>query len=290
MELRQLKYFLTAKKLLNFTAAAEQLYITQSTLSQQIKQLETELGIPLFNRIGKRITLTEAAEVFAIYAEKSIKRANEGFLAMQDLLNLKRGTLRIGVSYGLRSTLISVLKSFSQKYPGIKIEINFGMTTMILEKLMNSELDFVLCFQDDRAEEHFQYQPLFTSEMTVVTAIDSEVSEQSSFKLKEISKMPLILPQIGYSTSSFIREKFRQTGLKLNLAMEINDIPTLLEMVKTGKWHTILTKSTAKEENGLRSIPIKEKALTRTAVIVSQRDIYFTTLMQAFVKEFKFQK
>jgi LysR family cyn operon transcriptional activator len=70
MELRQLKYFLKAKELLNFTEAAEQLNISQSTLSQQIKQLEDELDIPLFNRIGKRVTLTEAGALFADFAFK----------------------------------------------------------------------------------------------------------------------------------------------------------------------------------------------------------------------------
>ena len=65
MELRQLKYFLKAKELLNFTDAAKALNISQSTLSQQIKQLEDELNVPLFTRIGKRITLTEAVDLFS---------------------------------------------------------------------------------------------------------------------------------------------------------------------------------------------------------------------------------
>lgn len=69
MELRQLRYFLKAMELSNFTEAAQQLYISQSTLSQQIKQLEDELGMPLFNRIGKRVTITEAGLLFAEYAD-----------------------------------------------------------------------------------------------------------------------------------------------------------------------------------------------------------------------------
>lgn len=74
MELRQLKYFLKAKELLNFTEAATALHISQSTLSQQIKQLEDELQVPLFNRIGKRITLTEAGDLFSVYAQQSVNK------------------------------------------------------------------------------------------------------------------------------------------------------------------------------------------------------------------------
>ncbi|MEI7488459.1 MAG: LysR family transcriptional regulator [Chryseobacterium sp.] len=96
MELRQIRYFLKAKELLNFMEAANHLYISQSTLSQQINQLEDELGIPLFNRIGKRIALTEAGAVFSEYAEKSLLKSHEGFLALRDLKDLKTGELTIG--------------------------------------------------------------------------------------------------------------------------------------------------------------------------------------------------
>src|SRR5262249_25691737 len=88
MELRQLRYFTKAKDLLNFTEAAKALNISQSTLSQQIKQLEAELGIQLFNRIGKRIMLTEAGEMFSEYALQSIDKANQGLLLLADLNNL----------------------------------------------------------------------------------------------------------------------------------------------------------------------------------------------------------
>lgn len=82
MELRQLCYFLKACELVNFTEAVSYLHISQDTLSQQIKQLEEELGILLFNRIGKRIEVTEAGDIFAKYARKSLKRSEEGCLAI----------------------------------------------------------------------------------------------------------------------------------------------------------------------------------------------------------------
>jgi len=125
MELRQIRYFLKAKELLNFTEAANHLFISQSTLSQQVKQLEDELGIPLFNRIGKRITLTEAGAVFSEYAEKSLLKSQEGFLALRDLKDLKTGELTIGVTYGMRSTLIEALIRFSVEYPGVRVNIVF---------------------------------------------------------------------------------------------------------------------------------------------------------------------
>lgn len=113
MELRQLKYFLKAKELLNFTEAASALFISQSTLSQQIKQLEDELQVPLFNRIGKRITLTEAGDLFSVYAQQSVNKATDGFELLKDLNNLETGKVAIGVTYALRHVVTKALIVFS---------------------------------------------------------------------------------------------------------------------------------------------------------------------------------
>jgi LysR family cyn operon transcriptional activator len=146
MELRQLKYFLKAKELLNFTEAAEQLNISQSTLSQQIKQLEDELDIPLFNRIGKRVTLTEAGALFADFAFQSINKAQDGLLMLRDLHNFQTGKITIGVTYGLRYVLTPALIRFATQYPQIKIKVVFGTSEELIDKLNHLELDFALSF------------------------------------------------------------------------------------------------------------------------------------------------
>jgi LysR family transcriptional regulator, cyn operon transcriptional activator len=148
MELRQLKYFLKAKELLNFTEAANSLHISQSTLSQQIKQLEDELNIPLFNRIGKRIKLTEAGELFAEYASQSVNRANDGLLLLKDLNNLDTGKMAIGVTYALRNLLTQALIQFSNQFPKISVQIVFGTSKELMDKLNQFELDFILTFNE----------------------------------------------------------------------------------------------------------------------------------------------
>ena len=95
MELRQLKYFVRAAELLNFTQAAEDLYITQSTLSHQIKELENSLTVLLFDRVGKRVQLTEAGEIMLDYARKTIRQAEEGKQVLMDLNNVKTGKITI---------------------------------------------------------------------------------------------------------------------------------------------------------------------------------------------------
>lgn len=282
MELRQLKYFIKAKELLNFTEAAKILNISQSTLSQQIKQLEDELDVLLFNRIGKRIILTEAGEMFSEYAQQSINRANEGLLLLKDLNDLNTGKITIGVIYSMRIPFAKALIQFAKQYPGIKVQVVFGTTKDLLEKLNLHHFDFVLTFLDEKAKQpHLKHQTLLKSNMVLVTAKRSPLASKKSISLQEVAKLPLALPFSGYSTIQFFVESFRQKKLHPNICMEINDIPTLFEIVKTGYWHTILSETSVNDPQVL-GIPIQGKNMRRTIMIVSLKDAYEKRAVKEF--------
>jgi LysR family transcriptional regulator, cyn operon transcriptional activator len=273
MELRQLRYFLKAKELLNFTEAATALNISQSTLSQQIKQLEDELSVPLFNRIGKRITLTEAGDLFGEYALQSINRANEGLLLLKDLKNLNTGRITIGVIYSMRILFAKILIQFASQYPNIKIQIVFGTTKDLLERLNLHHFDFILTFHEELREPHLKYQTLLKANMVLVTAKGSSLSQKANISLNEVATLPLALPFSGNNSIQFFEESFGQKNLVPNVCMEINDIPTLFEIVKTGHWHTILSETSVNDPDVV-GIPIDGKNMRRTIMIISLREAY----------------
>jgi LysR family cyn operon transcriptional activator len=144
MELRQLKYFVKSAEYLNFSVAAKHLYITQSTLSQQIKQLEFELGFELFLRNSRHISLTEAGEEFLPFARKTIQDAEDCVQRLYDLQHVKTGTLRIGVTYSLSTVLTEAVIGFIKAYPGIKLEIIYKTVDELLALLRERKVDFVL--------------------------------------------------------------------------------------------------------------------------------------------------
>jgi LysR family transcriptional regulator, cyn operon transcriptional activator len=273
MELRQLKYFLKAKELLNFTEAATALNISQSTLSQQIKQLEDELSVPLFNRIGKRITLTEAGNLFGEYALQSINRANEGLLLLRDLKNLNTGKITIGVIYSMRILFAKILVQFASQYPNIKIQVVFGTTKDLLERLNLHHFDFILTFHEELREPHLKYQTLLKANMVLVTAKGSSLAQKATISLNEVAELPLALPFSGNNSIQFFEESFGQKNLVPNICMEINDIPTLFEIVKTGHWHTILSETSVNDPDVV-GIPIDGKNMRRTIMIISLREAY----------------
>ncbi|MGN7886467.1 LysR family transcriptional regulator [Dyadobacter sp. 22481] len=273
MELRQLKYFLKAKELLNFTEAAMALNISQSTLSQQIKQLEDELSVPLFNRIGKRIKLTEAGELFSEYALQSINRANEGLLLLRDLKNLNTGKIAIGVIYSMRILFAKILIEFASQHPNIKIQVVFGTTKDLLERLNLHHFDFILTFHEELREPHLKYQTLLKANMVLVTAKNSSLAQKTNISLNEVAGLPLALPFSGSNSIQFFEESFGQKNLVPNVCMEINDIPTLFEIVKTGHWHTILSETSVNDADVV-GIPIDGKQMRRTIMIISLREAY----------------
>ena len=133
MELRQLKYFKEACELQNFSEAARVLHISQSTLSQQIKQLEEELDVLLFDRIGKRIVPTEAGKAFLPFACKSIQDAEDGRQIIRDLKGVETGTLHIGATHSLVPLLIAAMNRFAESHPKVKIMVTIGTSAQMMD-------------------------------------------------------------------------------------------------------------------------------------------------------------
>ena len=289
MELRQLRYFIRSAELLNFTEAAQALFISQSTLSQQVKQLEDELGMLLFDRVGKRVRLTEAGNLFLPYARQTILDSEGGRHVIDDLKGLKTGELHIGVTYGLTTLLTPALISFSKQYPEIKIVVDFGTSEDLLEKLKSAKVDFVLSFLNMEENEMFSSQPLYESFLSLVLHPSNSLSGKKSINLKDLETIPLVLPAKGFNTRHFLDDALVQANLKANIKMELNDINTLLQLVETGNWCTIMTIAAVKGRKSLKTIPIKGLNITSQASITWPKGTYRKKAARVFTDMIKFQ-
>ena len=125
MEIRQLRYFAKVAETLNFSDAAKALYITQSTLSQQIKQLEQELNAPLLLRNSHSVSLTEVGEELLPYALRTLHAADLCVDRIHDLQQLLTGTLNIGVTYTFSPILAETLLVFMKRYPHVRLNIYY---------------------------------------------------------------------------------------------------------------------------------------------------------------------
>lgn len=285
MELRQLKYFIKAAETLHFTDSASALFITQSTLSQQIKQLEEELGMLLFERIGKRVRLTEAGNVFLTHARQTLLEVEKGRQAIADLNEVLAGELKIGVTFALTSILIATLKPFSLHYPGIMIFVEYGTSEELEKKLRLSELDIVLAFHDNENDKDLEMQLLFTAQMVLVVSGKNDLANMKKVQLNDLDGRALILPGKGFSTRNFLDDIFHKHNIHPVIKMELNDIHSLLQLVDTGNWITILSEKSLLGWENLVAIPIDNKAMNRKSFLMWTKGTYQKKAATLFISE-----
>jgi LysR family cyn operon transcriptional activator len=274
MELRQLQYFVKAAETMNFTEAAAAVFITQSTLSQQIKQLEEELGMLLFDRIGKHVRITEAGHIFLTHARKVLLDVQKGKQAITELSNATTGELNIGVSYAFTSSLFPVLAPFSTKYPGIKISIISDNHVELEKRLRLAELDLIVAYHNESDDEDLEMQPLFSSSIVMVVAKNNPLAQLKSVNLKQLAELELILPGKGFSSRTFINELFYKHKMSPNIKIELNDVHTLLSLVQDGEWATILNEKTLIGWDKLIAIPIAGQEVKKQSYILWQKGVY----------------
>ena len=284
MELRQLKYFVKSAEYLNFSVAAKHLYITQSTLSQQIKQLEFELGFELFLRNSRHISLTEAGEEFLPFARKTIQDAEDGVQRLYDLQHVKTGTLRIGVTYSLSTVLTEAVIGFIKAYPGIKLEIIYKTVDELLALLRERKVDFVLSYKPLCNAPDIASMFLFENALALVVDKEHPLAERKNIKLQELSGKELLLPSKGLQARTMFDRLIEGKNFLFNSSLELNETNILLQMVATGHYATILSTSAVFGKPRFRAIPIDEAGNTMEASLLYLEDAYQKTAAKKFIE------
>ncbi|MCB9018201.1 MAG: LysR substrate-binding domain-containing protein [Paludibacteraceae bacterium] len=294
MELRQLKYFIKSAELQNFTEASKQLYITQSTLSQQIKQLETELNVPLFDRIGKKVVITEAGKEFLPFAKQTIQDADLGKQRILDLQDIRTGSIKIGITYSLSFGLSSIILRFMKEYPNIKIEILYNPAHELPEMLKNRDIDFALSFNSAFVDEQIEVTDLFDGQLCAIVQEKHPIAICKQISIKDLRQHLLALPSKGLNARSFLDEILEDCKTTLDPHLEMNDVNMLLQLVEDSHFATILSKTTILGKPKLRAIPIKEQKAKMTASLLTLKGAYQKAsarkFSELFISTFKANK
>jgi LysR family cyn operon transcriptional activator len=284
MELRQLKYFITSADTLNFTEAARQCFITQSTLSQQIKQLETELGVQLFERIGKRVFLTETGRDFLPYARQTVADADYGVQRIKDIEDLKTGRLCIGTTFGLSALITDAIARFSEQYPEIHLEVMFLKQDELIEAVRERKVDFALTFEMMEKDDLLTEQPVKTYHLCAIVSDQNPLAQQATVSLRQLADYNICTPARGMNARRMFDSLTNKKGIELQPKLEINEIHTLLHLVRTGRWVAILVDSIIHGEDGLCAVPLREAALPMPVVWLYPKDMYIRKAMQKFME------
>lgn len=258
MELRQLKYFVKTAELLSFSKAAKALYITQSTLSQQIKQLEDELDMALFFRNNHKVALTEAGETFLEGAKKTLAEADDNKAKIMDLAQGCRGVLNIGVTYSFGSILTESVLAFKKEYPDVILNICYKNVLELMELVSDGELDFALSFRSSEKYDNVESHILFDNKLSIIVREDHPLTRKELVRLADLEDYDLILPSLGLQARSTFDSIIAERNLNLKVAMEANEVNTILNILRRSNYVTVLSETVILEHNGLVTIDIDD--------------------------------
>ncbi|MEH7305559.1 LysR family transcriptional regulator [Neobacillus drentensis] len=294
MELRELEYFMAICEELHFTRAAEKLGISQPALSRQMRTLEDKLGVRLFDRLGKKIAITEAGEILLEQSGNIFSNINSVYEQIEELQNVKKGKLIIGAMSEELSQLASeVFLELHRKWPQVQTKIL--MSDNIEEKVFRNEIDIALTLMPVENEKLTNI-PLYIEEYFLAVSDDHPLADRDIVELEEIRDLSLVLCPINHTCRKLIDAAFASVGFAIQPIIELTEVKSILSLVKAGIGATILPRTLLDSENDgtLKVIKIENPAICKEIAIVHHKEKYigyaarcFIDLMVAYVEKTK---
>ena len=248
--------------------------------------LEEELGERLFDRIGKKVFLTQAGDILLSYAERMLRLHDEAKLAVSELNAIPKGRLLIGAN---EATCIYVLPRiftvYKQKYPEVQISIYRNFSRKVVEKILGNQLDFgivtlpVVC-------KDLVTTPVSEDELWLITSPSHPLAARSAVSLSEMVVYPMIFHKAG-TTRDRIMKHFGKLAEKVNISFELASIETIKKFVAIGMGISIVPRSYALNESTLgtlRLIPIKNLRIVRKLGLIYRKDRYLSRASKAFLE------
>ena len=284
MELRQLRYLLTIAETGNFTRAAEQLYVTQSALSQQIQSLEQEVGAVLLDRSRRGARLTTAGEILSRHAERIMLEIDQASIALRELNGLQRGELRLGVVQTVNSYFIpTLITEFAARYPDIRLQVEELSADDIESGLENGDLQVGISFVPPTLPS-IRYADLFTEELTLVIRRDHPLAKAHSVPVAALDGMTRIMLAKTFCTRRLWEESARLVSAVPRIAMEINTVSGILSVVEKTGIPTVLPGSVVRGNAALIGVPLCDPVPSRKVGVIWNAGSYLCAASRAFIE------
>jgi LysR family cyn operon transcriptional activator len=285
IELRHLRYFLAVAAAQHFTKAAAKLHVTQPTLSHQIRQLEAQLNLPLFDRVGRRVKLTAAGELLLPHARRVLRELEEAQSALGELHELKRGTLKVGIMQTVNACVIpEIVARFSAAHPGIRLTCGEMSVDDIETGLESGKLDLGISFlpptRDTLDGEH-----LFTEELMAVVPLGHPLTHRRRVKMRELANLSLVLLAPNYCTRQLIDRAFAEANARPEVRVEMNSIESILATVRQSGLPSIVPLlALCRKDDDLCAVPLAGPTPSRGVGLLWLRGAQRRAAAQAFAK------
>ncbi len=288
MEWQQILGFYHVAKLGSFTKAANTTFRTQSAISQQIKNLEEELGCQLFERIGKRkLRLTSAGNRFFKFSETILERHASLIDEINEIRGHQKGRLRVAAPFTTLFHLFPLaLKEYIKQFPNVELTILDRSQLYILGLIKNGDIDFGLVLESivPKDLKALRWKKVRT---VVITPVGHPLAKVKRVTLKHIGKYPLILPPINLKYRSSLEERFQKLGIDYHIVMESSNVELSSLYVEMGlgiSFATVVKDLPELKKRKLAFLPMDHLFKPDYIVVVMRKDKTLISYKDAFVK------
>ena len=283
MELRQLEYFQMASRLKNITRAAERLRVSQPNITVAIKKLEGELGIQLFDRSQKQLSLTPEGAVFLGRVEVALRNIQDAVLEVNDYKQLQKGTIKIGIPPMMGAYLFpKIFSSFQRRYSHLDVYLHEEGSVAIREQLERDELDFGIIIIPD-SSPNLQLLPMARSQVVCCVPTDSALAARKAITLQDVEEHNLIMLKEGSFLRQTMLQKMKTAGVTPNIVLESNQVVTIMGLVASGVGNAFLLDMIVRDTPGIRAIPLATPVFVDVG-LAWKRDRYISRAAQSFIE------
>jgi len=240
--LRQLRTFKTVADLNSFSLAAQRLKLSQPSVSYQVKELEETLGLPLLDRLGKRVQLTEAGTLLYGYARRMLDVLDDATVAIEEMRGIKRGNLRVGASTTVGIYLLpAALGAFKKLHPGLVISLEIGTRARVQEQVLRNELDLAVVGPASKNPE-LSIIPFISDELVVVAPAGHQLANMHGLTLKDLADQPFVMREAASGSRWSLEKAARKAGAKLQVAMELGSNGAIKHAVESGLGLAVISR------------------------------------------------
>ncbi len=282
---RQLQVFEAVARHLSFTHAAEELFLTQPAVSMQVKQLESAVGIPLYEQLGKSIHLTEAGKLMFRYSTEIRSQVNEAEKELDDLKGTEGGLLQIAVASTVNNFAARLLSEFCQQYPRIRVSFDVTNRATLLKKLEANESDLAL-MGSPPGDMDLIGEPFMDNPLVVIAPPSHPLVGEKDIPLKKLKDDPLLMREVGSGTRVAMERFFlEKKNFKLISSIEMNSNEAIKRSVEAGLGLGIVSLHTIeleKELGRLEVLDVRSFPIVRQWYIVYRKGKRLSIAAESF--------
>jgi LysR family transcriptional activator of glutamate synthase operon len=285
MELRDLEAFAAAARFGNFGQAAEARFMSHSGLSRAVGRVEAELGVPLFDRVGRVVRLNRFGEIFLARVEEAFRALDTGWSEITDAVDPNRGIVTLAFMPTIGPTLVPrLLRAFREDHKNVRVQLFQGGAGEILSMLQDGTVDVCLIAPDPELPE-IEWVPLWREPFLLSVPADHELAGRSQVTLKELEGVPVVALRHGFGIRQITDTLLDEAGVRPKIVFEAADVPTVRGLVAAGLGVAILPPSPEKHSEGLPvEIPIGGDGVERIVGVAHARDRYMPATARAFIE------